>query len=233
LINSNHNLHRFHLEGPFSFQNLSLPSDQIHDIAIINNPNILNILGLLRNQTSLYGLKIISNVSLEANDFMFLTKNLKNLTLHCKLRKFPYQVLNSENLSFLNLDSNKISSISDKSLLKNKSTKLNLTYLSICSNRLKKIPDSLLNIETLETINVRDNPITKRNLRKIVKYYRDKVKIGVEQEKKLNQKISPATWVFIKIIGSIVFILMPYLVFDSWATSIIFFSFVVMAWTTK
>ncbi|WP_031429307.1 leucine-rich repeat domain-containing protein [Flavimarina sp. Hel_I_48] len=231
-INQNSDLYCIELDGPFWLENELEKKNQLTIVHIKKNDKIEPFLEHLSKQTELKYLSIIHNSKMDLKCFLPLLKNVTEFTLDCLINEFPTDLLRNEKLQSLNLSNNKIQKISiehfDERILKN----TNLKTLNLSGNRLKTIPLKLFDLKSLDNVILNNNPIRARNIKRLYKDYRNRVTLDSGQYEIIFRRFHPTSWLLIKIVFSIAFVAIPYMVFDSAGLSIIFFAFVVIAWKT-
>lgn len=233
LINKHPTLDLIRLNGPFYFKNGIENKDQFYSVTLSRNPQLDNILRILSKQKKLGILDINSETELRIEQIIECCENLWDLTIRCKLTEFPLELLKFKRLKTVNLSKNKIEIINLDGFKNFISEDCGIEKLDLRNNLLRNIPFELFQINTLKKVYLDNNPLTKKCLKKLFKLHSYRVELSSEQRKIGERRFHPTTWLFIKIVLSIIAIAIPTVVFNSGGMSIIIFAFVMVAWLTK
>lgn len=229
-INQNRNLKNLTLSGPFWFKrNIKV---QVRKLSLYKNENVNVFLENLEKRWNITEIEI-SSCPIDILKLLEISGKASHITIKNSISNFPYELLNSPFLEYLNLSNNHISRLSRKELVKTNLEGSSLKVLNLAENRLNKIPTELFRINSLAKVYLYSNPIRKRNLKMLIRKHDDKIFLDSGLLVKATRTFHPDTWVAIKILFSVIFVLFPYFVSGSLTGSFLCAIFVFIIWTSN
>ncbi|MBI6115978.1 leucine-rich repeat domain-containing protein [Salegentibacter maritimus] len=226
-VNKNPEIRYLSLTGPFWFKNNIKPT--LNHLTINSNDNFYTVIRQFSNLHQLHFLTLRIN-NLKVEEILQFCRSVNTLSLHIGLIEFPYEVLRLPNLQFLDLSHNKIETISEQNIKYYSSKKLKIQTLNLSFNKLKTVPSSLFELNTRITINLKENPIKTRYLKKLYKEYNDQVGFSYDQNRIATRTFHPQTWLTLKILLSLLLVLFPIMILESFLGSVLLGVFVWSAW---
>lgn len=228
-LNQNLNIRYLSLTGPFWFKNNIKPT--LFHLTIKSNDNIYTI---IRQCSNLHQLQLLELhfKSLKLEEIIESCKSIKNLTLRVNLVEFPNEVFDLPHLQYLDISHNKIEKISEENIRNNSLPNTKLQTINLSFNRLKTVPTFLFRLNSGIKINLKENPIKTRILKRLYREYSDEIWLSYDQIEIARRTFHPQTWLFFKIVICLSIIMAPYILADSWAFSFLLTIFVITSWRT-